>query len=87
MWLRNSARSACALAAAIAVADLSNVQHGFWVGLGTLSVLRTNATATGATALRAVLGTTIGFVIGAVVVVGVGTDTTVLWLLLPVAWE
>jgi uncharacterized membrane protein YccC len=85
VWLRNSARGALALAAAVAVADLSNVQHGFWVVLGTLSVLRTNATATGATALRAVLGTTIGFVVGAALVVGVGTDSTVLWALLPVA--
>ncbi|HEY3811424.1 MAG TPA: FUSC family protein, partial [Acidimicrobiales bacterium] len=85
VWLRNSARGALALAAAVAVADLTNVQHGFWVVLGTLSVLRSNATATGATALRAVLGTTIGFVIGAALVVGVGTDTNVLWALLPVA--
>lgn len=85
VWSRNSARGALALAAAIAVADLSNVQHGFWVVLGTLSVLRTNATATGATALRAVAGTTLGFVVGAAIVVGVGTDTTLLWFLLPVA--
>ena len=52
VWFRNSARGAVALAAAVAVAKVSDVQHAFWVVLGTLSVLRTSATATGQTALR-----------------------------------
>ncbi len=85
VWLRNSARGGLALAAAVAVADLSNVQHGFWVVLGTLSVLRTNATSTGATALRAVAGTTLGFIVGAGVVLAIGTNTDVLWAVLPVS--
>ena len=83
--VRNSARGAVAVAAAIAVADLTAVQHGFWVVLGTLSVLRTTATATGGTVLRALLGTAVGFVVGAAVILAVGTDPTVLWLLLPLA--
>ena len=41
---------------------LSGVQHGFWVVLGTLSVLRTSAASTGATAWRALAGTVVGFV-------------------------
>ena len=57
VWFLNSLRGALALAAAVAVADLTSVQHGFWVVLGTLSVLRTNASATGSTALRALPGT------------------------------
>ena len=56
VWTVNSLRGAIALAAAVAVADLTSVQHGFWVVLGTLSVLRTNAASTGATALRAIPG-------------------------------
>ena len=60
MWFINSLRGALALAAAVAVADLSSVQHGFWVVLGTLSVLRTNAASTGSTALRALAGTASG---------------------------
>ena len=43
VWFINSLRGSLALAAAVAVADLATVQHGFWVVLGTLSVLRTNA--------------------------------------------
>ncbi len=84
-WFVNSARGALALAAAIAVADLSNVQHGFWVVLGTLSVLRTNAASTGATALRALGGTLIGFVFGALLLLAIGRSTGALWAALVVA--
>jgi hypothetical protein len=42
-WFLSGVRGAVALTAAIAIADLTGVQHGFWVVLGTLSVLRTNA--------------------------------------------
>jgi uncharacterized membrane protein YccC len=85
VWFRNSLRGAIALGVAVAVADVSGVQHGFWVVLGTLSVLRTNAAATGATALRALAGTAVGFVIGAALLLGIGTDPAVLWVVLPLA--
>jgi hypothetical protein len=85
VWVLNSLRGALALAAAVAVADISGVQHGFWVVLGTLSVLRTNAASTGSTAVRALLGTVAGFVIGAALLVGIGTGPAGLWVALPVA--
>jgi len=85
VWFLNSVRGAVALAAAIAVADATGVQHGFWVVLGTLSVLRTNAASTGATALRALLGTVVGFVIGALLLLVIGTSAGALWTALPVA--
>ena len=74
-----------ALAAAVLVADLSGVQHGFWVVLGTLSVLRTNAASTESTALRGLGGTVIGFVVGALLILGIGTSTPALWAALPIA--
>jgi uncharacterized membrane protein YccC len=85
VWFVNSIRGAVALAVAVAVADLSTVQHGFWVVLGTLSVLRTNAAATGGTAVRALAGTAIGFVIGGALVVAIGSDQTALWIAFPIA--
>jgi uncharacterized membrane protein YccC len=85
VWFINSLRGALALGAAVAVADLTSVQRGFWVVLGTLSVLRTNASATGATALRALLGTAIGFAIGAALLLAIGTSNVALWAALPVA--
>jgi uncharacterized membrane protein YccC len=85
VWFLNSLRGAVALAVAVTVADLSGVQHGFWVVLGTLSVLRTNAAATGATAWRALAGTVVGFVVGAPLLLAIGTGHAALWAALPLA--
>ena len=85
VWFVSSLRGALALAAAVAIADASSVQHGFWVVLGTLSVLRTSAAATGATALRGLLGTALGFVVGAILLLVIGTSTAALWVTLPIA--
>jgi uncharacterized membrane protein YccC len=85
VWFVNSARGALALAAAVGIADLTNVQHGFWVVLGALSVLRTNAASTGATAMRALIGTSAGFFIGAALILGIGTHTAALWVVFPIA--
>ncbi len=85
VWLHNSVRGATGLALAVLIAEEISVEHSFWVILGTLSVLRSNALNTGQNALRAVVGTLIGFIIGAGVVELVGTNVTLLWFLLPVA--
>jgi uncharacterized membrane protein YccC len=85
VWFLNSLRGSLALALAVLVADVASVQHGFWVVLGTLSVLRTNATSTGSTALRALVGTVIGFAVGALLMLGIGTSTAALWTALPIA--
>jgi uncharacterized membrane protein YccC len=85
VWFRSSARGAVALAAAVAVADVSGVQHGFWVVLGTLSVLRSNAASTGSTAWRALAGTVAGFVVGGALLLAIGTGQTALWIALPIA--
>src|SRR5207247_2499676 len=85
VWFVNSMRGAVALAVAVAVADVSSVQHGFWVVLGTLSVLRTNAASTGSSAARALGGTAIGFVIGGALLLAIGSNFTVLWVVLPIA--
>jgi uncharacterized membrane protein YccC len=85
VWLRNSLRGAAALALAVAVARTTDVSHAFWVALGTMSVLRSNALGTGATAMRAVAGTVLGFAIGTAIMLGVGAHTDALWFLLPLA--
>jgi len=85
IWFLNSLRGSLALAAAVLVADLSGVQHAFWVVLGTLSVLRTNASSTESTALRALGGTVVGFVVGALLLLGIGTSAPALWAALPIA--
>ena len=85
VWLHNSLRGAAGLGLAVLAARLTGVQHSFWVVLGTLSVLRSNALNTGQDAVRAVLGTVAGFIAGAALLAGIGTNTTLLWFLLPLA--
>ena len=85
VWFRNSLRGAIGLALAVTVVEVTNVSHGFWVVLGTLSVLRSNALGTGATALRAVGGTALGFVVGSALMIGIADHTVLLWVLLPLA--
>jgi uncharacterized membrane protein YccC len=85
VWLQNSIRGAVGLGLAIGIAEWTGAQHSFWVVLGTLSVLRSNALSTGSTVVRALLGTLVGFVVGALLVLAIGTSTPILWALLPVA--
>jgi uncharacterized membrane protein YccC len=85
VWFRNALRGAVGLALAVLVVELTDVQHGFWVVLGTLSVLRSNALGTGANALRAVGGTALGVVVGSAIMVGVADHSVLLWILLPLA--
>ena len=83
--LHNAVRGAAGLGLAVLVADLTGVQHSFWVVLGTLSVLRSNALNTGQNVVRGLLGTVAGFIIGAGALALIGTSTVLLWLLLPIS--
>ena len=85
VWLHNSLRGAAGLGLAVLAARLTGVQHAFWLVLGALSVLRSNALNTGQEAVRAMAGTVAGFIVGAALLVGIGTNTTLLWFLLPLA--
>lgn len=82
--LRNSLRTGLGLALAVAVTHVFPVEHGFWVVLGAMSVLRSSALTTGTRVLRAVAGTTLGFGLGVGVIELVGVNPVVIWTLLPV---
>ena len=85
VWFQNSVRGAAGLAIAVFIAQRTGLQHGFWVVLGTLSVLRSNALGTGWSIVSALAGTAVGLVIGALLVTAIGTHEAVLWGVLPVA--
>ena len=85
VWFRNSIRAAAGLAIAVFVAQRSGLQHSFWVVLGTLSVLRSNALGTGRSVLSALAGTAAGIVVGAAIILALGASDPVLWGVLPVA--
>jgi MFS family permease len=85
VWFQNAIRGAAGLAVAVYIAQSTGLQHGFWVVLGTLSVLRSNALGTGWSILTALAGTAVGLVVGALLVIGIGTHEAVLWGVLPLA--
>jgi uncharacterized membrane protein YccC len=85
VWFQNSLRGAAGFALGVYVAQRTGVEHGFWVVLGTLSVLRSNALGTGRSILSALVGTAAGIVLGAALVIAIGTHEGVLWAVLPVA--
>ncbi|MGW4461434.1 FUSC family protein [Micromonospora sp. NPDC004704] len=62
---QGAARIALALAAARVVAGYLNLDHGFWVLLATLTLLRTSAADTRTTLRPAVIGTVLGATAGA----------------------
>jgi uncharacterized membrane protein YccC len=82
---RNSVRGAAALSIAVLIAQQASLQRTFWVVLGTLSVLRSNALGIGSSVLSALAGTAVGLFVGVGLVLAAGTDEGVLWALLPVA--
>jgi uncharacterized membrane protein YccC len=82
--VRNSLRTGLGLALAVATTHVFPVQHGFWVVLAAMSVLRSSALSTGTNVLRAVAGTVVGFVLGAVLIEVMGVDPIVLWTALPI---
>jgi uncharacterized membrane protein YccC len=85
VWFRNSFRGAAGLAIAVFIAQQTGLQHAFWIVLGTLSVLRSNALGTGSSIVSALAGTAVGLLVGAALVIAIGTHEPVLWAVLPVA--
>lgn len=83
--LHNSLRGAVGLALAVLLARLLGLDHAFWTVLGTLSVLRSNALATGRTTLQALAGTLVGFLLGAPLMMLIGPHVPALWIALPIA--
>jgi uncharacterized membrane protein YccC len=83
--LHDSVRVGIGLALAVLVAGLLQLDHGLWVVLGTLSVLRSNALATGRTTLQALAGTLAGFAIGAPYAQLASANATLSWYVLPLA--
>lgn len=81
--LRNALRTGLGLAVAVAITQAFSVEQGFWVVLGALSVLRSSALTTGTRVWRAVVGTAIGFLLGALLIGLVGVDPVAMWVLLP----
>jgi uncharacterized membrane protein YccC len=83
--LQGSLRVAIGLALAVWVARAFDLSHAFWVVLGTIQVLRSNALGTGRTAIQAVIGNAIGVLVGGLFAVLAGNHPAVMWAAFPIA--
>ena len=83
--LQGSLRVAIGLTLAVWVARAFDFSHAFWVVLGTIQVLRSNALSTGRTVLLAVVGNAIGVVIGGLFAVVAGNHPALMWAAFPLA--
>jgi uncharacterized membrane protein YccC len=83
--LQNGLRLALALSLARLIGGLLQVEHAFWVLFATLSVMRTSAITTSATAVQAVTGTLIGVGVGIPLLLALGTTGGLHLYVLPIA--
>jgi len=83
--LQGSLRVAFGLAAAVFIAGAFGLSHAFWVVLGTIQVLRSNALGTGRTIVLAVAGNAIGVLIGGAFAVIAGNKPAVMWIAFPIS--
>ena len=81
--LQGSLRVAIGLAIAVFAARTLDLSHAFWVVLGTIQVLRSNALGTGRTIVLAVAGNAIGVVLGGLFAVVAGSEPIVMWIAFP----
>ena len=82
-WTHNALRTALGLTIAVLVVDLVGVEHGFWVLLGTISVLRFDASSTRKLAWRAIPATAVGALAGVLALFAFSDAPGGLWFLLP----
>ncbi len=82
-WFRNALRLGIAIAAALLVVEFTGVERGYWVVLGTLSVLRLDRQSTRNMAWQVFLGQLLGFLIGGLLLLGLRDHAEWGWATLP----
>jgi uncharacterized membrane protein YccC len=82
---QNSLRVGVGLGLAVLLARVLGLQHAFWVVLGALQVLRSNALGTGRTTVQALAGNVVGVAVGGLFAFLMGSHPLVMWAALPFA--
>lgn len=82
-WFRNALRLGLAIAIALVVVEVTDVEKGYWVVLATLSVLRLDRKTTGLVAGQVFIGQLIGFVVGAGLLLVLRDYPQLAWVTLP----
>ena len=79
VWFQNSVRGAAGLAVAVYIAQRTGLQHSFWVVLGRSRSCGRTRSAQGGRSSARWAGTAVGLVVGALLVIGIGTHEGALW--------
>lgn len=82
-WMRNALRLGLGLALALLVVNELGLQRGYWVVLGTLSVLRLDLGSTRRAAGEVIVGQLAGFALAVALVVVSGDRPVLAWAFLP----
>ncbi|GIG88845.1 FUSC family protein [Plantactinospora endophytica] len=85
VYFQGAVRVSLALGAARVIAGFLHLNHGFWVLLAILTLLRTSAVDTRSALRPVLLGTLLGAAVGSLLLFGAGEVPTVLLVALPVA--
>lgn len=83
--LRHAARAAIALTLAVLTASLFSVQHSLWIVLSALVVLCARVNNIGRNVAQSLIGTVIGILLASALIVVIGDNVTVCWLVLPLS--
>jgi uncharacterized membrane protein YccC len=83
VYLQNAVRLAVGLALARLLVDILALEHGLWVLLATLTLMRTSAAATRAALLPAFTGVIIGATLAGALLFALGPDSAVYAIALP----
>jgi uncharacterized membrane protein YccC len=82
--VHDAVRTGAALAIAFLLARLVGLQHGFWVELATLTVIRSTARSTGRQVGLALAGTTLGILVSFGIIAAAGSSAAAYTALMPV---
>ncbi|HEY7246921.1 MAG TPA: FUSC family protein [Xanthobacteraceae bacterium] len=82
-WIANAASSGMAMAVAVLLARILEVNHAFWIVLGAAPLLSANVRSAAQKFWQQQLGTSVGFLLGVIVVTAAGPHQTWYWTILP----
>ena len=82
IWLRNSIRSGVGFGLAVLLMYLTGLAHGFWIALGVFVAMRFDAGGSRRTAEQLLIGTVVGFGLGAGLLALAQGSTPLMWALL-----
>jgi fusaric acid resistance family protein len=83
-FLAHAATIALSMGLAVLIVRVVKLEHAFWVVLGVAPMLTISSASVGYTFRRQIAGTFLGFLLGGLLITGVGPHIWAYWIILPV---